>query len=112
MLLYHSVGEMMSKIEIGLCGPGRHEMPVSEFIYPFMVDNPLDFTANEAIAKEWLFELDEEVNEIHLYVTGLSPVLTSFMNAWLQQLVNYAPSLYLYHFNRDSGDYEVQQIIY
>ena len=99
-----------TKVEVGLCGPGRHEMPVSEFIYPFIVDNPVDFTVNEATTKEWLFELDDGVEEIHLYVTGLSPVLTSFMNAWMQAVV--APDLFLYHFNRDTGDYEVQKIFY
>ena len=102
--------EEIVKAEVGLCGPGRHEMPVSEFIYPSTVDNPVDFTTNEAIAREWLFELDDDVRQIHLYVTGLSPVLTSFMNAWMQAVV--APDLYLYHFNRDTGDYEVQNIFY
>ena len=105
------------EISVGLCGPGRHEMPVQEFIFPPIVDNPLDFQTNSDKAKEWLFELDDVVGTVNVYVTGLTPVLTAFLNAWYSgRFDNIAhngpvmPDVRLYHFNRDTGSYDSQEL--
>jgi len=105
------------ELNIGLCGPGRHEMPVEEFIFPAIVDNPLDFRGNVARAEEWLFEVEDSIGVVNLYVTGLSPVLTAFLDAWYRGRFNnmagegpLMPDVRLYHFNRDTNSYTPQEL--
>ena len=102
-----------NQITVGLCGPGRHEMPVSEFIFPPVVEHPLDFEANFDLASTFLQNVmdDKPINFV-LYITGLTPVLTTFLNAW--ELRNEPAGFRLYdkltlmHFDRDSGSYKPQ----
>jgi|TARA_R110000803_G_scaffold82099_2_gene148127 hypothetical protein len=108
----------MKQIAVGLCGPGRHDMPVTEYVFPPIVENPLDFNKNTADSKEFLFELFRDgPTEIVLFVTGLTPVLTAFLKAWSQiqseadytKQYNIAGSrLTLMHFDRDTGKYMAQ----
>ena len=97
-------------ITVGLCGPGRHEMPVSEYIFPAIVQNPMDFDDMYAQAQGYLTQLQfENETPLHmmLFVTGLTPVLTSFLSVW-NDTARPDNVLTLMHFNRDTSSYEPQ----
>lgn len=105
------------EINVGLCGPGRHEMPVEEYIFPQIVENPLDFKSNAEVAQEWLFEVDDSIGVVNLYVTGLTPMLTAFLDAWYRGRFNnmagegpLMPDVRLYHFDRESQQYLPQEL--
>jgi|TARA_R110000751_G_scaffold100335_6_gene194288 hypothetical protein len=104
----------MEVFTVGLCGPGRHDIPqVSEdnFLFPMMVENPMDFSAHYNTAFEFISNLPEEA-KVELYVTGFTPVLTSFLSAWVQvndqrrRAGSSTRPLTLYHYNRESSGYE------
>jgi len=116
-------------LEVGLCGPGRHEIKntngdeISQFLFPAIVENPLDFENHNRVATQFIEGVcDREATEVHLYCTGLTPCLTSFLNSWVNtfglgeffvgqqtsQTTRYAPVLYLRHHNRDTNQFERQ----
>ena len=86
----------------GLC-EGRHDIEhVNKYIFE-KIENVFDFeTMNEII-----YEKLKGVSDLHLYVTGLTPALTTVINYCYLNRVN----LTLYHFNRDTGEY-VSQVMY
>ena len=95
---------------VGLCGPGRHEMPVQEYVFPAVVENPLDFEALERHSMNYIQEVIKQAHgesvHIMLFVTGLTPVLTSFLSIWVQESNQDAKDkLTLMHYDRDEGDY-------
>jgi hypothetical protein len=97
-------------IVAGLCGPGRHEMPVQEYLYPNMVENPMDFEGLYNHAHGYITQLQFEQGcplHVMLFVTGLTPVLTSFLSAWKKE-ADEDDLLTLMHFNRDTGLYVAQ----
>jgi hypothetical protein len=51
--------------------------------------------------------VEKDIQFINLYVTGLTPVLTAFLKVWFETPA-WGIGLTLYHFNRDTGDYEAQ----
>jgi hypothetical protein len=93
---------------IGLC-EGRHEItrddgkPLTEFIFPQMVENPLDFHHNFWTAVACL----EPFLEVKLYVTGLTPCLTATLLAAKNAGVE---SLILMHYDRECGKYVPQDV--
>ena len=97
-------------IVAGLCGPGRHEMPVQEYIFPAVVENPMDFEMLNTHSRNYIREVIKNANgepiHIMLFVTGLTPVLTSFLSMWVHESNKDAEDkLTLMHFDRDEGDY-------
>ncbi len=100
-------------IVAGLCGPGRHEMPVQEYIFPSVVENPMDFEALNRQSVNYILNAiklrNGESVHIRLYITGLTPVLTSFLSMWVQECLDKADDkLTLMHYNRDTGLYVAQ----
>ena len=100
-------------INVGLCA-GRHEMPVSEFIWS-QIDNPMEFDELELQARNWLLQQNmENVQQVNVYITGLTVALTSFLNAWesvsleLEFEMDHRPYLYLLHYDRDTNSYKPQ----
>lgn len=93
---------------IGLC-EGRHEItrddgkPLTEFIFPQIVENPLDFHSNFWTAHAYL----EPLLEVKLYITGLTPCLTATLLAAKEQFLE---SLILMHYDRESGNYIPQDV--
>lgn len=92
---------------IGLC-EGRHEMPVSEFVYPQVIEDPTNTNALELTAFRFFHQADsEDVTEVYLYVTGMSVALAAFIKVaaefgWI--------GLTLYHYNAKSGEYYPQMM--
>jgi hypothetical protein len=93
---------------IGLC-EGRHEItrddgkPLTEFIFPQIVENPMDFISHFEIAYGAL----EQYLEVKLYITGLTPCLTATLLAADKAGVE---TLILMHYDRESGKYIPQDV--
>ena len=74
----------MQNIIVGLCGPARHDIPnVNHFLFPAVVESPLDFASHYNESMDFISRLPDDAH-LHLYITGLTPVLTSFLSAWVQ----------------------------
>ena len=118
---------MKETLSVGLCGPGRHKMPVTQFIFPACI-NPMDFEKMNATIDEFLCRkvlihqrtglngLDQSDYEkcvcwrgdknLCVYVTGL----TAPIAALVAGCARYGVSLTLMHFNRNTGGYTPQHI--
>ena len=98
----------------------RHGCPADSNIWPETVENVLDFEAHYQTAKQWLTQhvvlddgelrdLDKRITEVRLYVTGLSPLLAAFLNAWATAHracgATCKTKLMLMHWDRDSSSY-------
>tara|TARA_R100001015_G_C4609822_1_gene165120 strand:+ start:354 stop:674 length:321 start_codon:yes stop_codon:yes gene_type:complete len=104
---------MLTTLEVGLCA-GRHELKnsngeiIDAYIFDEPIENPLDFEALETTSREFISRM-ELVNVVKLYITGLTPALTSFLLTWRKRM-SFAPvRLIMMHYNRDTGGYEPQE---
>ncbi len=103
----------MQTIKVGLCGPGRHDIPQvgDNFVFPAIVDSPMDFSSHYQTSMKFIDNLPDDTH-LYLYVTGLTPVLTSFLSAWVQRndqrrrAGSSTLPITFYHFHRDTDDYE------
>lgn len=115
-------------IKVGLC-EGRHPLPVEGYIFPQEVASPLDFNSHKKVVEQWIVNnlnlkvvtktittidgLDAVIytydanKRVNLYVTGLTPCLTSAMQVFKQ----YNVPLTLWHFDRGTGTYVPQTIL-
>ena len=93
---------MQKKKTMELC-KGRHEIDaaVDGAVFPNELD-PLDILTMDAIASESIGEIDE----LDLYVTGLSVALVSVINHCHDKGVK----LTLFHYDRNSGMYYSQPV--
>ena len=102
---------------VALCGPTRHPIEsadgicVTDAIFPHTVENPLDFGAHYRHTDAWIDEnahfLMESSNKLYIYVTGLTPVLTSFL--LMYETYPLEARVSLMHYNRDTKKYEEQE---
>lgn len=92
----------------GLC-EGRHEIPgVDDYIFG-EIEDPMDFDDLEYRAGMWVEEAKKaEVDIIKLYVTGLTPALTSVIKMCSIRHL----TLMLMHYDRDSNSYKAQYVLY
>ena len=102
----------MNMVVVGLCGPTRHDIPnVNNFLFPTTVERPLDFVSHYTDSLSFIDSLSDDT-QLELYITGLTPVLTSFLSAWVKRNDEKRRAgantrhLTLYHYNRDNNDYE------
>jgi len=118
------IGDYMSDmkiVEVVLCVPGRHPIAnekgeaIENFIFEGQVANPLDFLSHLKHSTEYLQSVkNDSLDALVLYVTGLTPVLTSFLQVW--EGLNFVvrdeggnpPQLILMHYDRDSESYVPQ----
>ena len=98
----------MMYAHIGLC-EGRHEItradgkPLTEFIFPQIVESPMDFISNFETAYGAL----ERFLEVKLYITGLTPCLTATLLAAEKAGID---ELILMHYDKESGKYIPQDV--
>ena len=92
----------------GLC-EGRHEIPgVDDYIFG-EIEDPMDFEDLEYRAAEWFEEAKKaEVDVVKLYVTGLTPALTSVIKMCAIRHL----TLMLMHYDRESNTYKAQYVLY
>lgn len=93
---------------VGLC-EGRHELPgVKDFIFG-EIEDPMDFESLQDIAACWLEEVKKaKVDVIKLYVTGLTPALTSVIKMCAIRHM----TLKLMHYDRETDSYKPQYVLY
>ena len=102
------IAENMKEIHIGLCA-GRHPIrrndgtPVNEYIFTSPVNALFDFDSHRRIAAQFLEEMNQDdiYCRVHLYVTGLTPLLTAFLDMWEEH-----HDLILMHYDRESNTYK------
>lgn len=109
-------------VVVGLCA-GRHDMPVSDFIFPQVVD-PTDFRGMEFVVGDFIksrvgiheetqsdtggeFEVMFGDRPLVVYVTGL----TACVVAVVKVCMFYGVDLTLMHYDRASGGYLPQVVI-
>lgn len=113
-------------VVVGLCA-ARHAMPVTEFIFPEVVNNPTDFDGMEKTVEDFILHhvgltvterqaLDQRYGEdvpcwsgkrtLIVYVTGLTACTAAVIKVCALNGV----SLTLMHFDRESGEYLPQRI--
>lgn len=92
----------------GLC-EGRHEIEgVNDYVFG-EIEDPMDFEDLEYRAGMWVEEAKKaEVDVVKLYVTGLTPALTSVIKMCAIRHM----TLKLMHYDRDSNSYKAQYVLY
>jgi hypothetical protein len=105
---------------VGLC-KGRHDMRknngemLEDFVWDDWVREPFNFKRHDAKVRKWMRDNPQFLKSdepFMLYVTGLTPILTSFLNVWIQEKGQSIPKdtvLLLMHHERE-GDKYVPQI--
>ena len=82
---------------------GRHITPASDFMFDDISDIIFDCNAKEKIIHEKL----QDCKELHLYVTGATPVLIDVINYCVYNMIDTT----LYHYNRDTNKYVFQKLV-
>jgi len=97
---------MKKVINMALC-QGRHEIPQATegAIFENEIADPTNTKALQAAAYAKLSAMD--VEELNLYVTGLTVALIAVINACKELGI----SLTLWHFDRETGGYFKQEVL-
>ena len=99
-------------MRVALCA-SRHQIDenIEMSIFPQVVENPLDFDAHTKHVEAWIDGnvqfLIEDSSKLYIYVTGLTPVLTTFLQTYDLYPLNARVSLM--HYNRETNDYVEQE---
>lgn len=91
-------------MRVALCA-SRYPIPdVDDSIFPRVVENPLDFDAHIKHVEAWIDEnvqfLLEDSSKLYIYITGLTPVLTSFLQTYDLYPLNARVSLMHYDISK------------
>lgn len=101
-------GYVRTEAVVGLC-EGRHEIPGLEDYIFGEIEDPMDFEDLEYRAASWIEVAKEAgVDLISLYVTGLTPALTSVIKACAIRHI----TLELMHYDRENNTYKPQYVLY
>lgn len=97
-------------ITLGLC-EGRHNIEnVTDYIFPAAFfatsEDMFDFKRMQEQIKK-VFDEFSRYEEIDIYITGYTPALVEVINYILKNNFKY---VYLFHYNKDSNDYEEQPL--
>lgn len=93
-----------SEIHVALCD-SRHEIPmaVNGSVFPEVISNPMGFNALYGMCAEALdAAVNNGVNRINVYVTGLTPALLTLINYCHDNGV----TLITWHYDKVNGDYK------
>ena len=113
---------------VGLCS-GRHVVltnegrPMAGYLFNNPVDNPTATDVHEKVCRDAIQDFINHCRDMDnkgiapytrysLYVTGLTPLLTSFLKAWVErqeQLEMGFGDLILWHWNTDTEQYVPQK---
>ena len=103
----------MRELKVGLI-KGRHELPVTNYIFEGDIENPLAFQDLFRLANRRVIEIvgaegdkfNIKEDKLVLYVTGLTQATAAVINACIHNKVR----LDLAHFDRDTNTYKMQEI--
>ena len=84
-------------LAIGLC-EGRHPMPVTNYLFPQIVENPCDIKALYETADR---AIPEGISNLRIYVSGLTQALTATIRVCQDRCIN----LILMHYDREQNRY-------
>ena len=85
---------------------------VTRYVFPERVPDPMDFASHKAVVRDFFVENGKRMlgqERVYLYVTGLTPLLTSFLNVWDKwgrKMCRDDAQLTLMHYNTSTGEYE------
>ena len=99
-VVFSSRNEMLDK-KMGLI-EGRHDMPVSDYIFKDGDFDVFDFGWMKNRVHEALFD----TKSLDLYVTGLTVALVEVINYCVYNDID----LTLYHYNKETGEYVSQEV--
>ena len=118
---------MKDKVVVGLI-KGRHEMPVSEYIFEGAIQNVHDYRAIREVVELFLvekvgitrtfgaginqadytdYEIFQGKKNLVVYVTGLTPVTVELVGACFRNGI----SLTLMNYDSSTGEYIPQEVI-
>ena len=95
---------MDNQVCVGLC-EGRHPLPVDEYVFGQVIDNPMDFAGLEAHARQRLEALGGD--KLVIYATGLTAALLAVIK--VAKAMGYV-KITVMHFDRDTGGYMAQAV--
>jgi hypothetical protein len=111
-------------MNIGLCS-GRHVVNNNEgeemdhYLFSGPVEHPTHVDIIEKVCREFIRDYimvnprtDLPRRRIHLYITGLTPLLTSFLKSWVEQqerLEMTCGDLILWHWDTETKQYVPQK---
>ena len=87
---------------------------VENYVFPERVPDPMDFASHRAEVRDFFMENGKRMlgqERVYLYVTGLTPLLTAFLNVWgkwCKQMTRDNAQLTLMHYNTNTGEYEAE----
>ena len=90
--------------KVGLC-EGRHPLPVNEYVFGSIIEDPTDVNGLEEVAEEFFRNLIPNCL-IELYVTGLSVALIAAINA-ASKYIN-VRNIVLMHYDSKTNTYYPQ----
>ena len=94
-----------NELVVGLC-EGRHQMPVSNYLFPQVVANPCD---PQSLYETASAGIPAGTETLRLYVSGLTQALTATVRACMDRQIG----LVLMHYDRDKdSDYEEPMLSY
>lgn len=88
---------------VGLVKYRHLDMPVDDYIWEELPIGNLrvQYPLLEKHVEKWIEEKD--VDELHLYVTGFTPALTTFLRIWDKR-----SKLILYQYDSNTKEYEAE----
>ncbi len=103
-------------MNIGLCS-GRHRLRTNEgeamdfHAFHAPVDDPTNVDAHEKVCHDFIYRFTDAIGPtpINLYITGLSPLLTSFLKQWALSSQTPYYDLVLWHWDREAEQYVPQK---
>ena len=100
---------MVPDVLVGLC-KGRHEMPVTDYIFRDELE-PTNYGKMHLVAGGEVRKIQKAnptMEVLGVYVTGLTAALAAVIFACQQVGIG----VVLYHYNRDSGEYDSQMALW
>jgi hypothetical protein len=85
---------------------------VTLYVFPERVSDPMDFASHKVVVREFFVKNGKRMlgqERVYLYVTGLTPLLTAFLNVWDKwgrKMCRDDAQLTLMHYNTNTGEYE------
>jgi ribonuclease PH len=99
------IDNKLNILEVGLVS-GRHELPVSKYIFD-SIEDVLDFDSLEKRAIDFFKSISTDVDVVTVYVTGLTAATVAVINAYLRLK---SVALIFNHYNRDTDSWVSQPI--
>jgi hypothetical protein len=93
-------------IKIGVC-QGRHEMPVTDYVYGHSIEEQFNFIKLKEQADAFMAKKVKSLpTTVEVYCTGYVAAVVAIINAAIER----GCTVYLRHYKRDTGEYLAQPV--